>query len=196
MHACSDLSMCLFMHAAAGTGFTTPVTSNRATTASTSSNAIVTGVTLVAVAAAILFLIFAIPAFCICRKKFKQYTLTHERYTTQPTETLRNSYPQGDLALPMSGGANSNSQRPALPCPAYTAQDLPPDYYEVSKDKPPDYFVAFKDNQQDHQAAVPSVIFNPVCSSLQDPPTTQCHSHVDHSTLSASAATTTITFDD
>lgn len=196
MHVISDLTMCLFIHAAAGTGFTTPVTSNRATTASTSSDAVVTGVTLVAVAAVILFLIFAMPAICICRKKFKRYILTHERYTTQPTETLRNSYPQGDLALPMSGGANSNSQRPVLPCPAYTAQDFPPDYYEVSKDKPPDYSVAFKDNQPDHQAAIPSVIFNPVCSSWQDPPTTQCHSQVDQSALSVQAATTTITFDD
>ena len=159
-HVISD-SFC--MSSAADTNFTTPVLSNGTQTPNVfnTSDGLVTGI-LLAVAAFFFVVIFVAMVLRLCYKKTctssSSVSLTHERYTTQPPETLQNSCPQRDLTVPPQGenseGDSSEAQYPEPPCPAYAAQDLPPDYYRISKDNPPAYQTVIM---------MPSVI-NPPCS--------------------------------
>ena len=135
----------------------------------------------VAVVVSIVFVILLVFA-CLCYKNFKRCVpassapLVIERIPpTQPAETSQNSNHQVDLAMPsldntINKDAKSQTQDPFPSCPAYSAQDLPPNYYNVvSKDNPPDY-----------QTVIPSVIHSWLCSLSQ---WSQCSSsllHVPH----------------
>ena len=88
--------------------------------------------------------IIIVMLLCICKHRHaSSQSLVHGRYTTHALGTLQNSSHRQGLATPIPGntsvGANSATMRHELPCPAYSAQDLPPDYSVVSKDNPPAY---------------------------------------------------------
>ena len=119
---------------------------------------------------ATIFIFITLFVICfVCAYKKRQASsasLVPERHTTQPAGTFQNVHNQRDLAVSTPGstsvGANSQAINPGPPCPAYAAQDLPPDYYVVSKDNPPAYQTVIM---------MPSVVNPPVYHTLM--PTTQ-----------------------
>ena len=113
----------------------------------------------------VVFIIVIVLCCCFCNKRHSSSASSPERHTTHHTESLRNISNQRAHSVPTPGNtseaANSQAINPGPPCPAYAAQDLPPDYYVVSKDNPPAY-----------QTVIP---------------TTQCHCPANPSVLPASA---------